>query len=348
MKLASTASAATRAARLLELVGANWTTQAIGAAVSLGLVDALARKPCTARSLAGRTGCDGEAMQRLLRALAGIDIVEHRASGHWALTPTGELLQSDVPGSVRDWALWCSGPQWTLWGELAASVRTGRSARSRAGAAPGYAHLEHDAAAAQIFNGAMAGLSSRIGRALATAIDWRRSARAVDVGGGYGEVLAEVLLAHPHLRGLLLDLPHATTLAAERLARRGLAERCSVVAGSFFDEWPPHADIYLLKSILHNWDDADALRILRRCRAALDAQARLLLVERVMPEQPARQRRGRAILRSDLNMLVSLGGRERTLEEFAHLAAQAGLGRPRRKAAILDYSVLELRRARQD
>jgi hypothetical protein len=337
-----------RAARLLELVGANWTTQAIGAAVSLGLVDELARQAGATSALAQRTGCDPGSVLRLLRALAGIDIVERHPDGSWALTPMGELLQADVPGSVRDWALWCSGPQWALWGDLAVSVRTGRSARARTGMAPGYAHLEDDAAAARVFHGAMAGLSGRIGRAVADAIDWSRSARVVDIGGGYGELVAEILIAHPHLRGLIVDLPHATTHAAERLASRGLDTRCAVVAGSFFDELPPQADTYLLKSILHNWDDGDALRILQRCRGAMNPKSRLLLIERVMPEQPARQRRSRAILRSDLNMLVSLGGRERTVEEFARLANQAGLDRPRRKAAALDFSVLELRRARHN
>jgi orsellinic acid C2-O-methyltransferase len=332
-----------RAATLLELVGANWTTQAIGAAVTLGIVDALAQAPCDLPLLARRTGCDASALQRLLRGLAAIGICEVRADGRHALTATGELLRDDVPGSVREWALWCSGPQWTLWGDLARSVRSGRSARERAGGAPGYAHLDHDVRAAATFHGAMAGLSSRIGRLIAAAADWRPGERVVDVGGGYGELLCEILAARPTLTGVLFDLPHATRDAAARLAARGLAQRCAIVSGSFFDELPAGADSYLLKSILHNWDDADALRILQRCRAAMTAGARLRIVERVLPDRPRGSRRERSILRSDLNMLVSLGGRERTRREFAQLAQQAGFGAPRRVARALDYSLLEFR-----
>jgi orsellinic acid C2-O-methyltransferase len=332
-----------RAARLLELVGANWTTQAIGAAVTLGIVDALAQAPSDIPALARRTDCDAAALQRLLRGLAAIGICEVRADGRHALTATGDLLRKDVPGSVREWALWCSGPQWTLWGDLARSVRTGRSARERAGGAPGYAHLDHDGQAAATFHGAMAGLSGRIGRLLAAAADWRPGERVVDVGGGYGELLCEILAAQPTLQGVLFDLPHAIRGVAERLAAKGLAQRCAVVSGSFFDEVPAGADTYLLKSILHNWDDADALRILRQCRAAMNEGARLRIVERVLPDRPRGSRRDRAILRSDLNMLVSLGGRERTRREFAQLAKHAGFGAPRRMATALDYSLLEFR-----
>lgn len=330
-----------RAAALLELVGANWTTQAIGAAVTLGVVDALAQSPCDVQLLARRTGCDAAALQRLLRALAAIGICEVRADGRYALTATGDLLREDVPGSVRGWAQWCSGTQWTLWGDLARSVRTGASARECAGGAPGYAHLDHDGQAAATFHGAMAGLSSRIGRLIAAAADWRPGERVVDVGGGYGELLCEILAAQPTVQGVLFDLPHATRGVAERLAAKGLAQRCAVVSGSFFDEVPAGADTYLLKSILHNWDDANALRILRQCRAAMNEGARLRIVERVLPDRPRGSRRERAILRSDLNMLVSLGGRERTRREFAQLARQAGFEAPRQISMALDYSVLE-------
>jgi hypothetical protein len=332
-----------RAARLLELVGANWTTQAIGAAVTLGIVDALAQEPSDIPSLARRTDCDAAALLRLLRGLAAIGICEVRADGRHTLTATGDLLREDVPGSVREWALWCSGTQWTLWGDLARSVRTGRSARERAGGAPGYAHLDHDGQAAATFHGAMAGLSSRIGRQLAVAADWRPGERVVDVGGGYGELLCEVLAAQPTLQGVIFDLPHATHGAKQRLAARGLAGRCTIESGSFFDGVPADADTYLLKSILHNWDDADALRILQQCRTAMSAGARLRVVERIVPDRLRGRRRERSILRSDLNMLVSLGGRERTRGEFARLARQAGFGAPRRIAVALDYSVLEFR-----
>jgi len=333
------------ATRLLDLIGGNWTTQAIGAAVTLGVVDELARAHCTAEQLAQRTGCAPRALQRLLNGLAAIDIVTRDAVGRHALSATGALLREDAAGSVRWWAQWCSGPQWSLWGNLAQSVRTGRSARTLAGGRPGYAHLQADVGAARLFHRAMAGLTRRIGRRIARDLDWRGVRQVVDIGGGYGELLAEILAAQRSVRGIVFDLPHATRDAAAYLAERGLAARCSVVSGSFFEPLPAGADVYLLKSILHNWDDADALRILRQCRSAMPAAARVLVVERVLPAQAAGGRRERAVLRSDLNMLVSLGGRERTRREFAELALQAGFTRPRRVGTALDYDVLEMRPA---
>ena len=332
------------ARHLLALVGANWTTQAIGAAVQVGLVDQLAKKPRRLADLAKLTRSNPDALARLARSLASIGICTDEG-GRFSLTPLGSLLREDAPGSIRWWALWCCGTQWTLWSDLAASVRTGKSARERAGAMPGYAHLERDAASALLFNRAMAGLTGRVGREVARVTDWRGAKRVVDVGGGHGELLAELLAAKPALEGILFDLPHAAKGAAARFREAGLADRCRVVTGSFFDSLPEGADAYVLKSILHNWDDAKALAILRQCRAAMAPGSRAILVERVMPERPRDGRRDNAIVRSDLNMLVSLGGRERTRQEFAALLARAGFGRPAFRATATDYSVIEARPA---
>jgi SAM-dependent methyltransferase len=331
-------------ARLLALVGGNWTTQAIGAAVQLGVVDRLAERPRRAAGLAKLVKCDPDALARLLRSLASIDIVAED-EGLYALTPTGSLLREDAPGSVRWWALWCSGPQWTLWADLAESVRTGRSFRERHGGRPGYAHLERDAEAARVFNLAMAGLTQRVGREVARVVNWRGVKRVVDVGGGHGELLVELLKAKPALEGAVFDLPHAAKGATARLKAEKLAGRGRFVAGSFFEALPEGADAYLLKSILHNWDDAKALAILRQVRAAVAPGSRVVLVERVLPERPRGGRRDAAILRSDLNMLVSLGGRERTRKEFASMLAKAGFGTPTVKATATDYSVIEAKPA---
>lgn len=331
-----------RAARLLDLVGGNWTTQAIGAAVTLGIVDALAVASMDAAALADRTGCDAAALRRLLRALTTIGVCELGADSRYTLTPMGSLLREDAPFSVRGWAQWCSGPQWALWGGLAESVRTGRSARALAGGSPGYAHLDADAVAAAGFHQAMSGLTRRIGAAVAKAVDWRGVRRVIDIGGGYGDLLAELLQAQPHLHGTLFDLPHATQGATQRFERLGLAARCDVASGSFFESLPHAGDVYALKSILHNWSDADVLRILECCRAVMRPKARLLVIERVLPERPRGGLRQRAILRSDLNMLVSLGGRERSRREFARLAHQAGFTAPSLAGVAFDYSILQL------
>jgi len=340
-------SAATKAGpdRLLALVGANWTTQAIGAAVQLGVVDHLAKGPRRVAELATLTKCDSAALARLLRSLVSIDICTE-AGGRYRLTPIGALLREDAPGSIRWWALWCCGTQWTLWSDLAGSGRTGKSFRERTGGEPGYAHLERDAESALLFNRAMAGLTRRVGGEVARVTNWRGTKRVVDVGGGHGELLVELLQAKPSIEGILFDLPHAVKGAAARFRETGLAKRCTVATGSFFEALPEGADAYVLKSILHNWDDGKALAILRQCRAAMGPGSRVVLVERVMPERPRGGRRDDAILRSDLNMLVSLGGRERTRDEFTTLLAKAGFGAPTVKPTRTDYSVIESRPVR--
>ncbi len=330
--------------KLLALVGANWTTQAVGAAVQLGVVDRLAERPRKVSGLAKLTKCEPDALLRLLRSLASIDIVAED-EGRYALTPTGSLLREDAPGSIRWWALWCCGPQWNLWSDLAESVRTGRSFRERHGGKPGYVHLERDAEAANVFNRAMAGLTQRVGREAARVMNWRGVKRVVDVGGGHGELLVELLRAKPALEGVVFDLPHAAKGAVARLKSERLSGRGRFVSGSFFDALPEGADAYLLKSILHNWDDAKALAILKQVRAAMGPGSRIALVERVLPEHPRGGLRDNAIVRSDLNMLVSLGGRERTRKEFAAMLAKAGFGTPTVKATATDYSVLEARAA---
>jgi len=341
------ANGAASVQRLLDLVGANWTTQAIATAAELGLADRLARGPARVADLARDLGCDADALRRLLRALASLGICSPRAGDRHALAPAGRPLCVDDPDSVRSWAIWCGRQSWNVWGDLSGSVRTGRSARERASGHVAYAHLEDDGAA-RVFHQAMAELTKVVGREVARACAFPGAAHVVDVGGGYGELLAEVLRAHPRLRGTVFDLPHATRGAVGRLARAGLARRASVIPGSFFEHVPEGADAYLLKSILHNWDDAKALQILGACRSAMGPGSRLILVERLLPARPSVSRRDRAIARSDLNMLVGHGGRERTRREYASLLETAGLRLSRARPAALDYSVMEaLPRARR-
>ena len=333
-----------RVRNLLDLIGANWTTQALATTAELGLADRLARGPARAADLAGELGCDADSLERLLRALASIGVCAQLPGGRYALAPAGEPLREDASDSVRSWAIWCGRESWVVWGDLAGSVRTGRSVRQRAGGKPGYAHLE-DERAARVFHGAMAELTRQVGREVARALDFPGEAHVVDVGGGYGEFLAEVLAAHPRLRGTLFDLPHATREAAGRMARAGLAGRVDVVSGSFFDGVPEGADAYLLKAVLHNWEDDKALAILASCRRAMGPGSRIFLVERLLPGRLHAKRRDRAILRSDLNMLVGHGGRERTRAEYAALLGRAGLRLAAVRPAALDVSVVEAVRA---
>src|SRR5690606_19746260 len=236
----------------------------------------------------------------------------------YEITPLGRLLAADSPGSLRAVAALWADRQQPLWHRLADSVRIGRGARTLLGGGGGFAHLEQDAEYAATFNEAMVALTRLAAPEIARAYDFAGK-RVVDVGGGYGELLAAILEAHPTARGVLLDRPHAIAAAPRHFEARGLGERCELVAGDFFTSVPVGGDVYVLKSVIHDWDDDDALAILSACRAAMTADARLVLIERVMPERLAPTEEHRALARSDLNMLVMLGARERTEAELGGL-----------------------------
>ncbi len=330
--------------RLREQIGASWMSQAISVAAELQLADLLAEGPRSARQLAAAANCDEPSLQRLLHALTSLAIFREDAEGRFALAPGGEYLRSDAPQSLRNWAIWCGRFHWPVWANLLGSVRAGKSARTLAGAdagASGYAHIECDPRAAAVFNRAMVEISTLIAGELATIHDWDVGQHVVDVGGGYGGVLAALLSAHPTMRGTLFDLPHAMGGAAARLAEAGVIARCALVTGSFFESIPEGGDVYLLKSILHNWDDNQCRAILANCRRSMLPDARLLLVERVMPTQLGTTSRDRAIARSDLNMLVGLSGRERSAMELDRLLRSTGFEILNGQILMGEFSLIE-------
>jgi hypothetical protein len=330
-------------ALLLEAINASWTTQTIATAVELRIPDLLADAPLDCDALARAAGCDTPSLRRLLAALVSLALVTQDGSDRFALNPRGALLRSDVPESLAAWALFCGQRAWRNWAHLADSVRSGSSATRRSGGNDDFAHLDADPSAAALFHSAMTNLTRPVAAALAASVDFGSDLRVVDVGGGYGQLLTTVLLAHPRLRGVLFDLPHAIEPAAAQIARLGLSSRCELVSGSFFDRLPAGADIYLLKSVLHDWDDAHCVRILQRCRQAMAGHrgARLFVIERLAPERFAATPRDRAIARSDLNMLVSLSGRERSEREYHALLADAALRATRIHALASEFGVVE-------
>jgi len=331
--------------RLLELINASWTTQAIAAGVELRIPDLLAEGPRDIASLAQASSCHPPALERLLRALASVDVVEERDADTFALTRTGALLRTDASDSLAWWSRLCGGRSWTAWAGLADSVRTGQSQRRRTGGSDDFSNYESDHAAADVFNRAMCDLTKPVADAIVATVDFTGVDRIVDIGGGYGQLLAMILAAHPRMHGVLFDLEQAMASAGSVFARAGVAERCELVGGSFFDAIPGGADAYLLKSVLHNWDDEHCRAILRKCRQAMaqNGAARLLVIERLRPERFAATRRDQAIARSDLNMLVSLGGRERTVQEYAAMLAAAGLCSAHLSDLPNEFSVIEAR-----
>ncbi len=260
--------------RLLGLVNASWTTQVIGAAVRLGLPTALGEGARQVDALAATTKTHAPSLRRLLEALATLGLVADDGRGSWILVGAGRLLLPDVDGSLAAWAEFCAGPSWDAWRRLDDSVRTGASQRRR----QGFAHLEDDVAAAGLFNRAMRDLTAPIAAAFAERIDLGPNARVIDVGGGEGELLVQLLSRHSLATGRVFDLSHAADAAMRKFAERGLTARASFVAGDFFASVPGNADVYLLKSVLHDWDDHDAVRILRRISAAMSPAARLFVL----------------------------------------------------------------------
>src|ERR687885_2897900 len=306
---------------LLRMTNAFQVSQAIYVAATLGIADLLEDGPKSADELAETTGTHAPTLYRLLRALASVGIFIE-TDGRLGLTPLAEYLRTDTPGSLRAFAM-LVGQQsfWRSWGHLLHSVRTGEPAfRKVHGTGPFEYWAGHPEEAA-VFDAAMTSLSSGVVDAVVRSYDFSGISVLVDVGGGEGELLAAILAANPSLRGILFDQPHVVRSVGALLERAGVADRCEVVGGSFFEAVPTGADAYLLKSVIHDWDDEAAIDILRACRAAMDDRGgKLLVVERVIragnDPDPAKF--------SDLNMLVIPGGQERAADDFELLYAEAG------------------------
>lgn len=307
-------------ARLLDLIGSSWRTQAIHAMVELRLADRLASGPMTCVALAQAVAADEGALLRLLRGLCMLDLVE-TGGDTYRLTSMGQLLRTDrEEDSLADWVRWWGGVQWTTWGKLPDAVREGTPMRQRCTDAAGYALHATQRDVAQVFHKAMAQLSAGVAPELVAKLAALAPARIVDVGGGRAELLGQLLLACPHAQGILLEQEHALAAARDHLRRLDLLARCTLLAGDFFLDVPPAADVYLLKSVLHNWDDASAARILQTCRRAMRTDATLAVIERAFDDGAPEE----STVRSDLNMLVSLGGRERSVGELDALLRRCG------------------------
>jgi hypothetical protein len=312
-------------ARLLDLINGAWIAHAIRTACALSLPELLAQSAGRVEALAAASCTHAPSLRRLLRALASLDLCDEADDGSFRLTSMGALLREDAPQSLRAWALLTGGSMARSFAELEECVRTGESFRARHRGANDFSRLETDRATAVLFNRAMTNLTRRVATDVLQAIDFSRARRIVDVGGGSGELLATVLAANAGARGVLFDLAHAIDDAAAVLERAGVSDRCECVAGSFFVKVPAGGDTYLLKSVLHNWDDERCAQILANCRGAMAPGARLLVIERVAPLRAGNSALDRSIARSDLNMLVGLSGRERNEAEFRALFDDAGL-----------------------
>jgi hypothetical protein len=304
------------------MVQAFRVSQALHVTATLGIADLLAAGPRTADDLARATGTHAGALYRLLRAVASVGVLAEDDAGAFALTDLGQFLRADHPRSVHGLAAFAASPTWWgAWQHLRHSVTTGEPAfRHLHGVDPWEYGAQHPDFG-DLFDHAMTSLSLQQRDAVVAGYDFAGAPMVVDIAGGHGALLAAILAAHPQARGILFDQPHVVAGAAPLLRAAGVAGRCRVVGGSMFEAVPEGGDVYLLKLILHDWDDAQATAILRTCRRAMLETARVVVVEAVLAPGNAPDP-GKI---SDLTMLVMLGGRNRTEAEFRALYAAAGL-----------------------
>ncbi len=306
--------------QVARLASGYWYTQAIYVAAKLGLADALKDGPRPAADLAAAVGADPRALYRLLRALASLSLFAEDDRGRFALTPLGDCLRSDAPGSVRSLCIMRGEWQYEAWGRLLHSVRTGRPGFEAAYGAPLFDYLAEHPEAGRLFDEAMTGVHGRETAAMLDAYDLSGIGVLADVGCGNGEVACSVLRKYPAARAVLFDRPAVIERTRVRVAAAGLSGRCELAAEDFFTAVPAGADAYLLRHILHDWDDERAAAILRNCRAATGGRGRLLVVEGIVPPG-----NGPSVSKFfDLAMLVLPGGMERTEEEYRRLFESGG------------------------
>jgi hypothetical protein len=295
----------------------------------LGIADLLADGPQPIDALAAATGTQASALSRVLRALASRGVFTQDAEQRVALTPLAALLRSSVPGSLRAMVVFSGAPWlWQAWSHLLEGVQTGQTAFDLAHGMSFFAYLAQHPDAAAVFNQYMAEAPLHRHTVIAAAADFSGMRCVIDVGGGHGASLIAILHANPALRGVLFDQPQVVA---------GVAERCDTVGGDFFAAVPAGGDVYLLSAILHNWDDEHALQILQNCRRVMAGHGKLLVAERIVPEgnMPSQAKL------VDVNMLVQLGGQQRTEAEFRALFTRAGFQLTHVVLAPSDLGVIE-------
>lgn len=297
-------------------------SQAIYVLVTTGVADLLKDGPHGSDDIAARAGLQPRRLYRLLRVLASSGILEELDGRRFQLTALGEGLRSDAPSSVAGWVEYMGGAlSWQTWGSLAESIRSGKTAYQLLFGTDAWSYRAQHPDIQAVFDRAMFSATALGSEAVLNAYDFSRFHRVVDVAGGTGAFLGALLAHHGGATGVLFDQAQVVAAAEPVLRQFGVLDRCRIESGSFFEAVPGGGDVYVLKAIIHDWDDADAVRILTTCRKAMQKDAVLLLIERVL------QGRNESLedALSDLMMLVALGGMERSGAEFEALLSQAGL-----------------------
>ena len=305
-----------------QMVMSCFVSQGISVAARLGLADLLKNAPQTVSVLAEQTGTHERSLYRLLRALSSVGVFDETDAKVFGLTPLSETLLSDRSNSLRDAAIFIGADwHWQVYGEMLHSVTTGQPAWKQVHGAEVFPYFQAHPTEAEIFNRAMTSFSQTVSQPVAAAYDCSGITTLVDVAGGHGTLLAEFLKANPALNGVLFDLPEVIAGAGEMLEKEGVRARVTTAGGDFFETVPAGADAYLMKHIIHDWDDDRAVKILKNIAGVMNPNGKVLIVEQVIPDGNV-PHPGKLL---DLEMLVSPGGIERTEEEYREILAAAGL-----------------------
>jgi len=312
------------ALRLFDLIQSHRVTAVIYVAVRLGIAELLRGGPQTLGQLAKATGADERSLGRLLTALSTIGICKRTGEGAYALTEMGAGLDGEAEQSFKSWAIFEAEMLSKRWSGMLESVMTGKTAAELQGFTSSFELMGRTPEHVDKFNAAMTELTRLVTPDILRSYDFSGISHLMDIGGGSGELLGAIAQQNRQLRGTVFDLPRCAEAATKHLQQIGISDRVKFVAGDFFEAVPAIADAIILKSVIHDWDDARSISILRNCRAALPSNGKLLLVERLMPEKPAATDEDKAHALSDLNMLRGPGGCERTEGQYRDLIEQSG------------------------
>ncbi|HJT66174.1 MAG TPA: methyltransferase [Pyrinomonadaceae bacterium] len=307
--------------QMIQFITGFWTSRALYVAAKLGIADLLQSGPKTAQELAEATGTHAPSLYRILRALTSAGLFKRESDDRFALTSLSETLVTGVPGSVRWFIISELGQEhYPAWGNLMHSVKTGEIAFDNFFGMDIWKYFAQNPADAAVFNDSMSGMTAAANEAITSVYDFSQFRKVIDVGGGHGGLITSILQKNPQTKGVLFDAPVVIEGARPKLESAGLADRCETIAGDFFQAVPAGGDAYVMKWIIHDWEDEKAIRILKNCREHMQPNSRLIIVDCVVPEndEPDFSKT------FDLNMMVMTGGKERTAAEFRELLSAAG------------------------
>jgi hypothetical protein len=306
---------------LMQMATGYIVSQALYVAAKLQVADLLKDGPRTSEELAQAAGADARFLYRTLRALASVGVFAETEQGSFTLTPTAELLRTDVQGSMHAMVIWMNEPfHWRVFEEMLDAVKTGKLAFEQVFGMEPFPYLVQHPELARIFNNAMTSFSLMSAPTVTAAYDFSSIKKLVDVAGGHGLLISSILKANPHMQGVLFDMPTVIEGAGRLIEEAGVSDRCEKVAGNFFESVPEGGDAYIMKHIIHDWDDERSLTILRNCHRAMTENGKLLLVEVLIP--PGNEPSFGKIM--DIEMMLLPGGTERTEAEYRELFAAAG------------------------